>query len=112
MDALQTCPVCHQPAEPTDYFCRNCGKNLREAPPSTGPGRQFVIYAVSLLAPPFGIVYGIRYLRRPDTASRAIGLAATILTVVSSIAVTVYTIKVVNGINAAVNTQMQQFSGF
>jgi hypothetical protein len=77
------CPACQAPVAETAYFCPNCGKVLREKPPSTSIWKQIVVYAVSLFAPPFGLWYAWKYLRQPEKISKYIGLTAIILTVIS-----------------------------
>ena len=109
---LAVCPGCHASVRPTDYFCFNCGKSLKSKPPSTSLTRQLLIYAGSIFLPPLGIIWGIRYLRQDDQSSKIIGWLAIILTLLSIIVSIKLTFDVVNGINEAVNSQMQNFQGF
>jgi hypothetical protein len=53
--------------------------------PSTSAGKQIVIYLVSFLFPPFGLTWGLKYIRIPDPKVKKIGLIAIILTIVSII---------------------------
>ena len=109
---IAVCPGCHASVRPTNYFCFNCGKNLKSKPPATSITRQLFIYAASLFLPPLGIIWGIRYLRQDDQKSKIIGWVAIILTLLSIIVSVKLTFDVVNGINEAVNSQMQNFQGF
>ena len=108
----QTCPQCHAEIKQTDFFCYNCGKNLKEKPLSTAVITQLAYYAGSVLLPPFGFVWGLRYLKQPDPAAKRIGIINIALTVVSLIIVTVWTINFINGINAQVNQQLNSLQGF
>lgn len=77
------CPQCHQEVADSWYFCANCGKSLRVAPPATDMGRQIYVYLVSLFLPPFGLWHVWKYLIRPDRKSKMIGLVALVLTVIA-----------------------------
>ncbi|MCL5016391.1 MAG: zinc-ribbon domain-containing protein [Patescibacteria group bacterium] len=77
------CPVCHQPVSPEAYFCPNCGHPLKSKPPEIF--ERLIVYAVSILLPPFGLGYAWKYLKAGDKASRAIGIMAIVLTTISII---------------------------
>jgi len=96
----------------TDFFCYNCGKNLKEKPLSTALATQLMYYAGSVLLPPFGIIWGLRYLKQPDPVARRIGIINIALTVVSLIVTTIWAVNLINGINAQVNQQLNGLQGF
>ena len=77
------CPKCHVVVRPTDYFCYNCGKNLKPAPPTTDTASQIALYAKSILLPPFGIYWALTYLKEKEAKPRIIGVIAIVLTLVS-----------------------------
>lgn len=105
------CIQCHTTVRPTDYFCFNCGKNLREAPPSVNAQTQAIYYIGSFFLPPMGVFWGIKYLRQKDDISRRIGMICIGLTVVSLLYATVQTMRIVGQINTQINSQLQQFQG-
>lgn len=112
MDTPQPqCPVCHVPVRPTDYYCYNCGRNLRPAPPPTDASRQLSLYLGSLLLPPMGIIWGIRYLQGSDQKTRTIGLVCIGLTVASILLGVILAVQTINTINEQVNQQLQGIQG-
>jgi hypothetical protein len=106
------CPTCHVKVKDMDYFCANCGANLKPVPPATSVGKQFRLYLGSILLPPMGIIWGWRYLKQDSPKSKLVGGVAILLTVVASIVVTVYTIKLMSQVNTKVNNQLNNLMGF
>lgn len=106
------CPSCHVEVRATDYFCYNCGKNLKPKPLSTSLTQQILIYLGSVLLPPLGLVWGIRYLRQKDETSKVAGIISIILTVVFLVLLIKFTNDTIKTINEQVNSQLQQFQGF
>jgi len=111
MDNFVNCPACHAEVRPTDYFCYNCGKNLKPKPLSTSFGRQMIVYLESIFLPPYGILIGIRYLRQRENKSVIVGIVAIILTFLSLIIFVVMTRRLIDTVNTQVNNQLQ-FSGY
>jgi hypothetical protein len=109
MDEIISCPTCHQPVRPTDYFCPNCGKNLRPAPLSTSLSGQISLYLKTLLLPPLGLVWGFRYLRQSDTKSKIVGLVTIIITTIEVIWLIQFTINTVNTFTEQLNQQTQLY---
>lgn len=109
MDPL--CPVCHVAVRPTDFFCYNCGKNLHGKPLETTKLMEYMYYAGSVLLPPIGLWWGVRYLKQSDEKSKRIGWICIILTIISFFLVSVWTVRVFQGINAQVNQQLQGIEG-
>jgi|SRR3989344_4283662 len=112
MEVQELCPVCHKVVVKTDYFCPNCGKALRQAPPSVTATAQILLYLGSVFLPPLGLWWGYKYLRRPDQKSKIIGVVATILTIISLIVTTKLSVDFINNVNKQVDSQMQNFQGF
>ncbi len=112
MDEISLCPGCHVAVRPTDYFCFNCGKNLRAAPPGTTPADQIKLYLGSVFLAPMGIFWGLRYLRVDNGRSKIVGIIAMALSVVTLILVTRYTVNLVNTLNTQVEKQLQGIEGF
>jgi hypothetical protein len=100
-----TCPKCHTVVRTTDYFCFNCGTNLRPAPPPTDAGSQFMLYLGSVFIPPFGILWGWKYLRSEDSKAKIVGYVACILTIISLIIGMIW----VRNLMASVTSQVNQF---
>lgn len=71
----------------TAYFCSNCGQSLKSRPEDTSIPKQIVIYFVSFVLAPFGLVYAFRYLNQPDKKSKIIGAISLVLTILAIIAV-------------------------
>lgn len=87
---MNQCPTCHSPTQPEWYFCAQCGKVLRDKPIHITVGRQIVLYLVSFFFSPFGLVWGIRYVRNKDRKVKVVGLVCIVLTVLA-LSITIYT---------------------
>ena len=111
MEEIGLCPKCHQPVEPTAYFCPNCGKKLRSPPLSTSLSSLIVIFFKTILLPPFGLIWGIKYLLQSDKKSKIIGCLVLIITIVEIIWLIQSTINIMNLVNQQVSQQLnfQQF---
>src|SRR4030065_2442591 len=105
MEYSVLCPVCHAEVKPTDYFCSNCGKNLKPELPSTSLTKQISLYLQSFFLPPYGIIIGIRYLRQEDSKSKTVGIISIILTIVSLLILIKFTFNLINIVNTQVNNQ-------
>ena len=111
-----TCPVCHQPVSPEQYFCANCGAKLHAPPLSTTPLTQLGIYAFSIILPMLCFLFitkwpGLTYLRSKDEKVRRVGVIACTLLILSTI-VTIYYIYVwtQDAIQQSVNDINQEMS--
>ncbi len=86
------CPVCHQSILPIYYFCPNCGTKLSSAPLSTSIMTQLGIYLFSIILPMIAFLLvmrwpGLKYSRSSDSKTKAIGIVAWILLIISTFAV-------------------------
>lgn len=108
--AQPLCPKCHVPVGISDFFCRNCGQNLKPTPPSTTLTAQIELYGKSLLLPPLGFIWGFKYLRQPDTKSKLVGLITIVMTIAVLIFIVVSTVKLINTVNEQVNSQLEQMA--
>lgn len=106
-----TCLQCHAIVKLTDYFCANCGKNLKEKPLSTSPAMEILYYLGSLALPPLGIIWGIKYLRQADPKAKRIGVVSIILTLISGIITIIWTMNLINGVSAQLNSQLNGIPG-
>lgn len=106
-----TCPSCHITVRSTDFFCFNCGKNLKEKPPSLSAESQIMLYLGSVFLPPMGVIWGLKYLRRPDQKSRIVGWVAVALTVVCILLYTKWIFSVMDSVNKEMN-QFNSMQGF
>lgn len=106
-----TCPQCHGVVRPTDYFCANCGKNLKAKPLSTSLATEIMYYAGSVLLPPLGFWWGIKYLKQDDTTSKRIGIISMVLTTISFIITSVWIVNYINKLNAQVGSQLNGLQG-
>lgn len=112
MENSAKCGVCHVDVRPIDYFCFNCGNNLKPKPLSTSLSQQLIMYLKSIFLPPYGIVIGLRYLREKGDKSKLVGVVAIVLTILAIVVYTKLTLDLIANINSQVNTQMQQFGAF
>lgn len=112
MEENLKCLRCHTDVRATDYFCYNCGNNLKPTPPATDIGSQLLLYLGSLLLPPMGLIWGFKYVKQADSRSKIVGIVAIALTVVILIVATQLTINLMNSVNTQVNTQLQNIQGF
>ena len=109
MEEYVLCPTCHQSVRRTDYFCYNCGKNLRPRPLSNSFSSQIILYIKTLLLPPLGIIWGFRYLRQQGVASKIVGLITIVITIIEIILLIKFTISLVNTVNQQIYQQTQLF---
>ncbi len=83
MESILTCPSCKATISTTDYFCPNCGKSIKSKPLSTSISKQLFVYAISILLPPIGLWWAIKYFKQHEDSSKKIGIAIVVLTVAS-----------------------------
>lgn len=81
--AALTCPTCHTKLQPNFYFCPNCGRKVKGAPPSVSVISQIGVYALSFFLPPLGLVPGVKYLLQPDRKVKTVGIICIALTALS-----------------------------
>ncbi len=106
------CQQCHIQVRPTDYFCFNCGKNLKPKPLPTDAVTQAMYYIGSILLPPMGIIWGFKYLREKNQTSKIIGIICVILTFIVIIVGIQATITLANTISDQVNKQSESLMQF
>ena len=106
------CPQCHVAVRPTDYFCYNCGKILHAKPLSTSLTTEIMYYIGSLLLPPLGYWWGIKYLLQQGAASKRIGIIIMVLTTISFIITSIFAVDYITKIQATVNSQLNGLQGF
>ena len=106
------CPQCHTVVRATDYFCFNCGKNLHQKPLPSTPLYEIGAYLGSAVLPPLGAVWGLKYIRQPDAASKRIGWGSIVVTVIATFLVTVWMVKFAENIQTQVNQGVNQLQGF
>lgn len=112
MDIPVTCNNCHTAVKDTDYFCYNCGKNLKPQPPATDITGLLKLYIGSLLLPPMGLWWGFRYIRQNNRKAQIAGLIAIIGTIVYLIIIMKITTDLFTQVNMQVNQQLQDLQGF
>lgn len=102
----EVCPKCHTPVALQDNFCPHCGNVLLR---HISIGKQIWIYFVSVVMPPFGLVWTFRYIRSSYSQIRWVGIVAAILTGVSLIVTVWLTMGFVNGVNQQVQQQLSPY---
>jgi hypothetical protein len=105
------CPACHVEVRPGDYFCFNCGKNLHSAPPSMAMSTLLGYSAGSVVLPPMGIIWGIRYIGSTDTKAKIFGLFLIFITIAELVLIVDLTIKSYNMINDQIQQQLPNIQG-
>lgn len=98
------CPRCHIQVRSTDYYCFNCGKNLKPAPPKTDITSQIFLYLKSFILPPLGLWWALPYLKQKEFKFKLIGVIAIILTLLS----VVLAIKLAQDFSNILNEQINQ----
>ncbi|SRR5260221_7779511 len=106
------CPKCHVQVKVTDFFCFNCGTNLKPKPLSTTLTHQLLLYIGSFILPPLGLIWGIRYLQEPKQTSKIIGVILIVLTIISLGIAIVLIINTVNTVNSQVTKQLQILNNY
>jgi predicted amidophosphoribosyltransferase len=112
MEPQLTCPYCGRNFSLSDYFCPDCGKNLKDKPQSTTFTKQLSVYLISVFLPPLGIWPAIKYLRGQDKKSKRIGLIALLLTLISTVVTGWLTINFINSLNQQLGNQLNTYQGF
>ncbi len=105
----EKCLKCHVTVRQTDYFCYNCGNNLKPVPPSVSLVDQMALYVKSILIPPFGILWAIKYLRQDSGKSKIVGIIAIVLTLTSLIICSILFKNFVSNVNKQVSEQLSSF---
>lgn len=109
-DMDEQCPKCHVSIRTTDYYCYNCGKNLKSAPASLSVVTQLGLYAKSILIPPFGVLWAIKYLKQNNKKAKLVGMVAIILTLTSFVISVVWLRGLVSRFNDQLNKQLNYLS--
>lgn len=98
------CPKCGNTIFPTDEFCAHCGLKLSFTKETFSTGKIIWIIFVSLVLPPFGLVWTFKYFRSKNQSEKKIAIMSLILTIVSVI----LNLWIGVGIFSAVNQQVNQ----
>lgn len=106
-----TCPHCHTPVRATDYFCYNCGKNLKPKPLSTSFETLLLYYAGAVILLPMGFIWGMKYLRQESQTAKVHGVILIGLTIIECIVVTVWTVNFVSTVSGQFNSQLNGLPG-
>ena len=106
----ERCLKCHVTVRSTDYFCYNCGNNLKPVPPSVSLVDQMTLYLKSILIPPFGILWAIKYLKQDSGKSKIVGVVAIILTLTSIVICLILSKNFIDNINSQVSKQLNSFN--
>jgi formate hydrogenlyase subunit 3/multisubunit Na+/H+ antiporter MnhD subunit len=69
------------------------------------------LFIGSLLLPPFGIFWGLKYIREDNQQSKLVGLIACGLTILSIIFAVVGTMKIYTIVSNGVSNKLQEYQG-
>lgn len=111
-EVITSCPNCHINVRDTDYFCFNCGKNLKPKPPSLSIIRLTLIMLGSILLPPMGVVWGWPYIKTVGAKYKILGLVIIGSTITSFVITTYLAVDFANNINLQVNEEMSRLQHF
>ncbi len=111
MEESPICPSCHTEVRTNDYYCFNCGENLKPSPPSISASAQLKLYLKSAILPPFGLYWSIKYLKQPESKSKLVGVIAIVITLAIFIYLIVFTRNLVETVNEEVNRQLDSQLG-
>lgn len=103
------CPVCNTLLAPQFKFCPQCGIKL-ETVTAMPMGKQIQVYLVSLLFPPLGLIPGFKYLFYKNASAKRVGIIAIVLTIIATGITFWYAGILMNQINSALNSQLQQYN--
>ncbi len=103
----QICRFCNSPVSDNFFFCPTCGKKLHE-PPITIT-KQISIYALSIFLPPLGLWPGIKYVFQKDEKTKTVGIAAIILTIISTIVTIWLFMNTITSITSGINPPLNQY---
>jgi len=79
--------------------------------PPLSPTKKIMVCLGSVLLPPLGIIWGIKYLKRPHRSDKLVGLAAIILTIISIVATINLTRSLFNRFNEELNQELLMLEG-
>jgi len=79
--------------------------------PPLSPTKKIMVCLGSVLLPPLGLIWGIRYLRRPHRSDKVVGLVAIVLTIISIVVTTKLTLSLFNRFNEELNQELLMLEG-
>src|SRR5260221_5082256 len=103
MNKNLTCPQCKNILVPGSKFCPNCGFQLEGAQTFTTK-KKLCMYAVSILAPPFGLIYFFKYYHSDNPEIKKVGLIAGVLTIISFLLTIWWTFGFFQSIQSQINS--------
>ena len=103
----QLCRFCNSPVSNNFFFCPTCGKKLHEPPITIA--KQIGIYALSILLPPLGLWPGIKYVFQKDEKTKAVGIIAIILTVISTIVTLWLFMNTITNLTSGIGSPLNQY---
>lgn len=107
MEDTAICPNCHTENIPlTDFYCPQCGAQLRLKPASTTLFTEILLYIGSLFLPPLGFWWGFKYYRIKDPKAKKIAMVCVILTIISLVATYFLWQSFTANLNQQINSQI------
>ena len=100
------CSKCKNKIAETDNFCPHCGTQIFR---QVSIGKQIWIYFVSIAFPPFGLGWTFKYMRSQHKQVRYVGIIAGVLTIVSLVVTTWWTVNVFQGFNQQLQQQLNSY---
>lgn len=77
------CPNCGSILVPGSNFCPQCGLQITQNAQDISIGKQIYQYIFSLILPPFGLVWAIKYIKSGSEQQKRVGIIIIAITVVS-----------------------------
>jgi hypothetical protein len=106
---LTTCPFCSAQIGTQAFFCPVCGKKIKDKPLAVDLKTKVLLYGVSILLPPLGLGWTIRYVRSADSEAKKMGIISLVLTVVSLLAAVGVTMVYVQSLTKQINEMVNQY---
>lgn len=100
------CSKCKNPVSITDNFCPHCGTQIFR---QVSIGKQIWIYFVSIAFPPFGLGWTFKYMKSQHSQVRWVGIIAGVLTIISTIVTTWWTISIFQNANQQLQQQLNGY---
>lgn len=109
MELSLPCSQCGKDIKTGYNFCPSCGKQLRAVPIQIGTGKLVYVLLVSVLLPPLGLFWGIKYVFQDDQKTKITGILAIVLTIISFLVNLWAASYILGSLSSSVNGNIEQY---
>jgi len=81
-------------------------------PPAMSPVKKLMVCLGSVLFPPMGLIWGVKYLKHPHQSDKVVGLAAIILTIISIAMTAKLTLSLLSRFTSELNQEFLMLESF